>query len=133
MKTNLQALARAVAEIGATLPREQLSFLADAAVSLSAEGTSRQSKALPRMVQRMLRRYGATPVTIDVPTALSSRERQEFTELLTKLLKRPVTVDIVENPSLIGGVRVKISDERFDFSLRGALNQIPAAFSSLHS
>ena len=131
MKTNLQALAKAVAEIAATLPRARLPELADAATSLCSD--SRQVKTLPRMVQRMLRRYGALPVTIDVPTALSSREQQEFTELLTKLLKRPIAVDIVENASLIGGARVKISDERFDYSLRGALNRIPAAFSSLHS
>jgi F0F1-type ATP synthase delta subunit len=120
-------------ELAATLPKAQIPQLADAAVMLCREARMRQTKALPRMVKRMLKRYGALPVRVDVPLALSPKEQQEFAALFMQLLKMPLSVDFVERPSLIGGARIQIGDDRIDCSYRGALNQIPAAFSSFHS
>ncbi len=134
MKTDLNALARAIVEQSAKLPADQLPALADAALQVLAKnGETRRSRRLPRIVKRLLKRHGPPEVTVETPEPLSKEDVDSLARSIGTALGRDVSVTVLVDPALIGGARVQIGDERFDFSLRGQLQRLPAAFSSLHS
>lgn len=134
MKTDLHALARALTELALTLPAEQLPSLADAAMEyLSTHGRPHDAQKLPGIVRRFLRRHGPPSVTVETPDPLSAADRTVLADSFAEMLGRTISFHTRENQTLLGGARVQIGDDRFDFSLRGALDRLGHAFTSIHS
>ncbi len=66
-----------------------------------------------------LRRHALA--TVHVATALSAEQEARLQAALTAQVNRPVTLMVVVDPNLVGGVRVEIGDEVIDGSVAGRL------------
>lgn len=125
-----EALARALAEIVSELPSAKVEEAAFAAVDLlMREGRPQDLRIFPRLVRRVLRRLGLKSVEVETPSELSREDHTHLRSALEKALDRAVVIENSAHPSLIGGARIRIGDQRFDGSLRGALDRMPALFS----
>lgn len=74
----------------------------------------------------LLKEEGFVPVAVETAVPLGAAS-------LTGLLKaaqvdrRKALLEVIEEPELIGGVRVTVGDRSYDFSLGGALDQLATA------
>ncbi len=59
--------------------------------------------------------------TVHVARALSAEQEARLQAALTEQVQRPVTLMVVVDPDLVGGVRVEIGDEVIDGSVAGRL------------
>jgi F-type H+-transporting ATPase subunit delta len=71
------------------------------------------------VVSAALRRNSLATVT--TATALSTEQEARLQAALTAQVNRPVTLMVVVDPNLVGGVRVEIGDEVIDGSVSGRL------------
>lgn len=88
--------------------------------------SERALKTLPAELEKLnLFNYSATPSSIEVITAFST---PQITDLIQKIieerLQRKTEVSILEDSSLLAGIRLKIRGYVIDFSLRGQLNKL---------
>lgn len=130
MKTvDVPSLARAVVESMATLDANQMPALAEAALEILRNNRRNRDIAhLPQLIRRMAKCYGPLEVLVESASPLTETERSHVQSLIEQSSERPVAVDSMENSSLIGGLRIRIGDDRFDYSVRGALRRIPTTF-----
>lgn len=71
------------------------------------------------VVSAALRRHSLA--TVRVASALSAEQEARLQAALTAQVQRPVTLMVVVDPNLVGGVRVEIGDEVIDGSVAGRL------------
>lgn len=126
MKTSVRSLARAVAEIAQSLPEQEWTALAEAAAHLLiAQGNARDAHAFARLVEReWLKLSGTLAVRITTLSGSDAHIAQVVERIVRETLLRPCSVEQQADPSIIGGVRLQIGDERYDATLRGALNDL---------
>ncbi|MDO8469336.1 MAG: F0F1 ATP synthase subunit delta [Candidatus Peribacter sp.] len=126
MKMTAASLARAFAETARTLPEAEIPALAEAAAHILIEqGLFKDAHIFPRMVEREIsRRDGAVQVKITTASKDSVSFKQEVTHAVEQALKRPCSVEEHADPSLLGGVLLQVGDERYDATLKGALNNL---------
>jgi len=87
--------------------------------------------ALPQMITAYLvelaRRRGEITAEVTAAKALSEAQRDKLTEALRKRVGGKVQVDVKVDPSLIGGLVVKVGSRMIDSSLRTKLQKLQFA------
>lgn len=66
----------------------------------------------------------ASRAIVRVAVPLTTEEHQRLQDLLEKQFHRPLELDVEVNPSIIGGVWVRVGDEVIDGSVRGQLETL---------
>ena len=78
--------------------------------------------------QRLLDTYhgveGATTAEVTTAIALDDKEQLALGERLTAVLGRPVAIKATVDPSLLGGIRIKVGDKLIDGSVRHRLDML---------
>jgi F-type H+-transporting ATPase subunit delta len=59
---------------------------------------------------------------IATPVALTPRQEQQLTASLSRLYGRPMSLQIEQDPSLLGGLVVRVGGEVIDGSVSGRIN-----------
>ena len=72
---------------------------------------------------------GLTTATIESPVPLQEQQVKDLTAALKKMTGQVITVEVTENPRLLGGVKVLLGDEVLDLSLAGKLQKLNQALS----
>ncbi len=123
MKPSVQDIARAFIELADSLPESERAALIDAVITLLHDrGLVREARLFPALVALLWRkREGAVSVTFTGPSPDAS-EAERIGSVIEKALGRPCMLARLTDRQLIGGAVVRVEDERFDFSVRGALH-----------
>jgi F-type H+-transporting ATPase subunit delta len=115
--------------IAAVAERAQLSSLTGNFLGLLAR--NRRLFALPEMIERYLHRLAERrgEVTAHVLTAqeLTPAQREAVDEQLRKAVGRKVAVEVRVDPSLLGGLVVKVGSRMVDASLKSKLHRLQLA------
>jgi|GEM_PF-817595 len=129
MKMTAASLARAFVETARTLPEAEIPALADAAAHiLIAQGLFKDAHIFPRMVEREWEKHdGGVRIRITTAGKETAAFKKEIAHAVEQALKRSCQIEEHADPSLMGGVLLQVGDERYDLTLRGALNQLSAA------
>jgi F-type H+-transporting ATPase subunit delta len=92
---------------------------------------NRRLFALPEMIERYLSRLAEKrgEVTAHVAAAqeLSPQQREAVNEQLRKAVGRKVAIDIEIDPSLLGGIVVRVGSRMVDASLKSKLHRLQLA------
>jgi len=78
-----------------------------------------------RLVKLELARRSAK---IESATALSAEDQAAIQGNLTKRYGQGLNISFVQNPALIGGVRIKVGSDVYDGSVQGRLNALKESF-----
>jgi F-type H+-transporting ATPase subunit delta len=117
----------AVAE-GAGLSRLTTDFLGVVA-------RNRRLFAVPAMIEaflaRLAERRGEVTAEVTAAQALSEAQEAALTEQLRRAVGRRVSVDIRVDPSLLGGMVVKVGSRMVDGSLRSKLQRLQIAMKGI--
>ena len=129
MKMPLKSLAEAIVRVAQDLPAEQLPALADAVIAyLLQRGQRHVLRILPSLVERAFYHLqNIVPVEIVLPSEGNLARDRVFVTVLEKAIGRTMEIHETADPSLIGGARIALGDERFDFSLATALRRVSDA------
>ncbi|HAI98459.1 TPA: hypothetical protein DCL30_02855 [Candidatus Peribacteria bacterium] len=124
MKTDAQRIARACIELSREIPEKDQPLLAEAALALlELKGLKSAIRIFPRLLKEAsIALGGSEPVT--VVFASKEHAEQSMHSLAAALKALPRSADIAAQhvePSLIGGVRVEIGDERLEYTVRSLL------------
>jgi F-type H+-transporting ATPase subunit delta len=108
------------------LVREALPHLNPMAYNLVALLAQRRAfRILPRVLQEFQRlvdaAQGVLRVQVTVGAPLVDREEEEMAERLSRALGRRVVLSVHTDPSLLGGLVLRIGDRVVDGSVRGLL------------
>ena len=102
---------------------------------LGVLATNRRLFALPRMIDAYLselaRRRGEVAAEVTSAVSLSDPEIESVTEALRKVVGQKVTVALTVDPSLIGGLIVRVGSRMIDSSLRTKLQRLQLAMKGI--
>lgn len=126
MKVTSLAIARAVVHVGHTLPAEELPALLDAAASfLIAHGLIKDARTFPVLLEReWLKQEGVISVKLTTMTGHAGKTKDDILAILENALRRTCLLEERADPLVRGGLLLTVGDERFDFTLRGALTDL---------
>ena len=71
---------------------------------------------------------GVATAKIESASPLAEKQVEELVTALQKLTGKEITVEVTENPELLGGVRVSLGNELIDLSLAGKLKKMERNF-----
>lgn len=98
---------------------------------LGVLAANRRLFALPDIItaylEELARRRGEVAADVTAAVALSDDEVQAVTEALRKVVGQKVTVNLTVDPSLIGGLIVRVGSRMLDSSLRTKLQRLQFA------
>ncbi len=77
-----------------------------------------------RMVRRKLKESLAVVYSV---TKLDAAMQKRISDQLAKIFNTSITLDCKQDPALIGGLRIQISNKIIDFSIQGELQRINGA------
>jgi len=102
---------------------------------LGVLAANRRLFALPRMIDAYLaelaRRRGEVAAQVTSAVTLSEDQVASVTEALRKVVGQKVTVDLTVDPSLIGGLIVRVGSRMIDSSLRTKLQRLQLAMKGI--
>lgn len=102
---------------------------------LGVLASNRRLFALPRMIEAYLselaRRRGEVAAEVTSAVSLSDPEIESVTEALRKVVGQKVTVALTVDPSLIGGLIVRVGSRMIDSSLRTKLQRLQLAMKGI--
>ena len=99
------------------------------AVQLLIEQKPRGYFAILQHIQRLVKLDEASrSARVESAVALGKAQQQDVRNSLKRLKGGDVTVEFATNPSLIGGMRVKIGDDVFDGSVKTRLTALSDNF-----
>ncbi|TSC58538.1 MAG: hypothetical protein Greene041619_548 [Candidatus Peregrinibacteria bacterium Greene0416_19] len=126
MKPTPGQIAQALVELCRELPPDEVGNACDGSLSLlETHGLSHALRTFPRLVRHAaLARENAVPVTMTSPTGSLGAAGQTLVSTLERTLARIVEWEETADAGLIGGVVLRSADDRFDASLRSALDQL---------
>ena len=130
MDSKLTALAHAFLGAVKDLPEADMAAATDAACAMVAkEGLG--LRAFTDEVARLLPQYDSTAsAALSTVTGKAGADASALVKTLEKELNQPVELTEHANPALLGGAVLRVGDDRFDYSVRGALDQAKKALSS---
>ena len=115
--------------MGAVLDRAKIGGLTGNFVRVVA--SNRRLFALPGMFTALRRRIadhrGETTAQVTVAQPLSAAQNKELAATLKGVVGRDVALDVKVDPSLLGGMVVKVGSRQIDTSLRTKLSSIKLA------
>ena len=125
MNLKERSIARAFVELLEKTPDDQRSaLLAAVAELLHRHGVLRSARTFPALVlKEWQKRTGALRVTLTLPQEDAEAQRS-ILSLLEKTLARPCLSETRHDASMLGGVVLKVGDERFDLSLKRELLEL---------
>ena len=125
MKIHPKTLAQHIVHLAKDLPTKDLPHLMDAVADfLEKRGDRKMLRQLPYHLEKAFRTaHNLTSVSVTSTSDLHPTERKELLESLKKSLEGTIELSEEKDPSLLGGVRIAIGDERFDYSLSSALQE----------
>jgi F0F1-type ATP synthase delta subunit len=127
MKRDTARVADALVEICQTLPESEVPMVVEAAL---ARLDAQAMRAFPRLVNHALVMRGLSPITLTVPREDSDAGEKPLVTALRSALTKKLESRRIVDPHMIGGVRVNVGDDRYDYSLRGALDHFAESLSS---
>lgn len=135
MKIHLKRLAAAIIQTAEEQKDIDLSQLTDTVAQLLSErGQLRLMRALgPYLEAAYNELHGIVPVHIAVASEQSPDSLKELTETLKQTLHKEIDLRMHVRPELIGGMRVSVKDDQFDFSLLSELRSAATHLSSPRS
>jgi F-type H+-transporting ATPase subunit delta len=102
---------------------------------LGVVARNRRLFAVPAMIEaflaRLAERRGEVTAEVTAAQALSEAQEAALTEQLRRAVGRRVTVDIRVDPSLLGGMMVKVGSRMVDGSLRSKLQRLQIAMKGI--
>ena len=102
---------------------------------LGVLAANRRLFAMPRMIDAYLaelaRRRGEVAAQVASAVPLSEEQVAAVTEALRKVVGQKVTVDLTVDPSLIGGLIVRVGSRMIDSSLRTKLQRLQLAMKGI--
>lgn len=100
----------------------------EAVLALLRRQPERQRRLLLNAYRlRMRREEAKSKLIIEHAGPLSSEARDTIVSSMSASSGRRLTVETRENPSLIGGVRVRLGDDVYDASITGRLESLAAS------
>jgi F-type H+-transporting ATPase subunit delta len=91
---------------------------------------NQRTALLPQMLETfesvLQQRQGMAEATVVSATALSDAQKSQLQQTLEKLSGKKISAKYSQDPTLLGGVQVRIGDTIYDGSLRNRLNQMRA-------
>lgn len=133
MNAALTLAARTLVEhLRSGMSQEEMAAACDAILhSLHDWGLSRSQIAqFPKVVAQELRRHGPVGAILSTSSGNTGASAPAIAAALEKSLGRSIDLEESSGESLIGGALLSIGDERLDFTLRGALQQLATHLSS---
>ena len=67
---------------------------------------------------------GRIRVYVETPRLFTKEEKYFLKDILTLKFKEEISVEVKENPDLIGGIFMKLEDRIYDYSVRSHLNNL---------
>lgn len=124
MKIKPEHIAQALADLSLTVPEEQLAGEIDSALMyLRQNNTGKSVRTFSHVLERVLRRSGRMfSAILYTPDGKAGDHGPVVQKILEQHFKHEVELEIVADPSLIGGAVLRVQDERFDLSVAGALD-----------
>lgn len=122
--TSLRAIAEITKELALPLRPEDCPVLVDIVLTfLDEHGMHAQKKMFLRTLKKL---FAAESIRLHVvtPNGQTGAHGHRMAAAIEKKLNKPVTIEESANPTLIGGARLTYQDERFDASLRAALDTL---------
>ena len=127
MKKILKLTARALVEISCTCRECDCGKLCDAAIGYlrGCKCSRAQLRDFVRAVSVELRKSDvAMLIRLTTPSGKSGDHAKKIESALGKALGRRVELEENAEKDLIGGAKITYGDERFDYTLHGALTQL---------
>lgn len=126
MKISQNDIAQALVDVSMELPEDKFSAEIDSAIAmLKRSNPGKPLRSFPYVLERMLYRRGKMfTAKLFTPTGKAGEQAAIIEEMLVEILKRPVELEEIASPDMIGGAILLVGDERFDMSIKGALEQL---------
>ena len=83
--------------------------------------------AIERLSEAASRRRGQSVARVTTAVALTPAQEQRLTEVLGRLYGRPIGLQVTVDPSVLGGLVVRVGDEVIDGSIAHRLGSRPPA------
>ena len=100
-----------------------------ALVSKLIETQPRDYRAILAAIQRLTRlEMARREVLVESATVLTATEGQRISTGLAKDYGDKLTIRFVNNPDLLGGLRIKVGDDVLNGSVKGRLDRLSKAF-----
>lgn len=100
-----------------------------AVVSSLAESKPREYRPILAALQRLTRlEFERRKVTVESAVELDETTRGRVASGLTKQYGPDLAIEYQTNPSLIGGLRIRVGNDVLDGSVQGRLDRLAAAF-----
>jgi F-type H+-transporting ATPase subunit delta len=119
--------------IEAVAERAQLSQLTRDFLAVVAR--NRRLFAVPAMIEayldKLAERRGEVTAEVTAAQALSKTQQDTLTEQLRRVVGSRVAIDVKVDPSLLGGMIVKIGSRMVDGSLKGQLQRLQLSMKSI--
>ena len=119
-------MARAVVDVARLQPGETYAELSEAATwLLQRSGLLKESRKFLSLVDRLWQKQeGVTHVKITTPGGEPEVFKKQLVSILETSLNRRCLMEEVKDPKIIGGLMLAVGDERFDCTLRTAMNEL---------
>lgn len=114
-----------VSFVGHRLDGSRVSQISQRLVELKPRGYFQILKELTRLVRLELAKHHAT---VESPAPLSSSEQYNLEQSLKSKFGSDLTMEFQVNPSLLGGLRVKVGSDVWDGSIRARLANFSKTF-----
>ncbi|MBI3332158.1 F0F1 ATP synthase subunit delta [Candidatus Peregrinibacteria bacterium] len=133
MKMHVRDLARAVLDLAEKAsPAEKEALLEAALRYLVAHGLAAEINIFPRILEdEWHRRENSVSALLATPSGHAGAHAETLSATLSKLLNKRVGLTEEKDPDLLGGARLSYGDERFDRSIRSALDRFEEHVRSL--
>ena len=82
------------------------------------------SHGVGQIVQQAAERKDKIVATVQSATSLTHEQSNRLTAALAKIYGRPVSVHVLVEPELAGGIRIRVGDEVIDGSVAGRLDEL---------
>ncbi len=126
MKISQNDIAQALVDVSMDMPEANFAAEIDTAIAmLKRTNPGKPLRSFPYILERMLYRKGQMfAAKLMTPTGHAGEQAQVIQKILEDTLKRPVELEEIAVPDMIGGAVLRVGDERFDMSIKGALTQL---------
>ncbi|MEK7591031.1 MAG: F0F1 ATP synthase subunit delta [Patescibacteria group bacterium] len=125
MNIRSRPIARAVLDLWSTASKNERNALLDAALHLLEErGLMHEFRVFPRILRdEWQRRENIVPATLKTPEGDAGSHAVSLASILEKTLGKKIAMEEKADGNLIGGAELSFGDDRYDRSIRAALEQ----------
>lgn len=124
-KSSSHDIAQALVEMSRVIPKEDYAQACDSALKMLEQGGTLDMHHFPGRVLHALQvNEGVVFATLGSPTGDIGDQKAEVQSIIEKKTGKKVQLEQYKDPSLIGGAVLTIGDERYDVSIKGAIEQL---------